>query len=207
MNRSKFFPIVLLIVLAAYAVFLIVQLPQPYGKIALGIVVLGFAFNLLSNRKRALMLVSLTVAGSVFILTAGTMFMVDNQRKRSLFDIETAVAFHKISLNEAQEKAKVENKVIFIDFYTAWCGPCLEFSRNILTDRAVGEAMNKSFISLKFDAEKGDGVALAKRYQVTSYPTLLVLDTDGNVLEDVGGNLIPTSEQMIETAKKYQKSL
>lgn len=207
MKNARLFPALLLAVLAAYSVFLWIQLPQPYGRISLVLVLVGFAFNLMGNRKRALTLISLTVAGSVFMLTAGTMFMVNNHSKRKQFDMATAVTFHKISFEEAQAKAKAENKVLFVDFYTAWCGPCLEFTRNVLTDQEVGAAMNKSFISLKYDAEKGDGVALAERYNVASYPTLLVLDTDGNVLEDVGGQFVPNREVMIETAKKYQKSL
>ncbi|HMV10164.1 MAG TPA: thioredoxin family protein, partial [Cyclobacteriaceae bacterium] len=157
MKNPRLFPAIVLTVLAAYSIFLWIQLPQPYGRIALVVVLVGFAFNLISNRKRALTLISLTVAGSVFVLTAGTMFMVENQSKRKLFDIETAVTFHKISFEEAKAKAKAENKVLFVDFYTAWCVPCLEFTRNVLTDKEVGEAMNKSFISLKYDAEKGDG--------------------------------------------------
>lgn len=207
MKNPRLFPAIVLTVLAAYSIFLWIQLPQPYGRIALVVVLVGFAFNLISNRKRALTLISLTVAGSVFVLTAGTMFMVENQSKRKLFDIETAVTFHKISFEEAKAKAKAENKVLFVDFYTAWCVPCLEFTRNVLTDKEVGEAMNKSFISLKYDAEKGDGIALAERYKVAGYPTLLVIDTDGNVLEEVGGQFIPRRELMIETARKYQKSL
>lgn len=207
MKNARLFPALLLAVLAAYSVFLWIQLPQPYGRISLVLVLVGFAFNLMGNRKRALTLISLTVAGSVFMLTAGTMFMVNNHSKRKQFDMATAVTFHKISFEEAQAKAKAENKVLFVDFYTAWCGPCLEFTRNVLTDQEVGAAMNKSFISLKYDAEDGDGVALAERYNVASYPTLLVLDPDGNVLEDVGGQFVPNREVMIETAKKYQKSL
>lgn len=206
MKNPRLFPAIVLTVLAAYSIFLWIQLPQPYGRIALVVVLVGFAFNFVSNRKRALTLISLTVAGSVFVLTAGTMFMVENQSKRKLFDIETAVTFHKISFEEAKAKAKAENKVLFVDFYTAWCVPCLEFTRNVLTDKEVGEAMNKSFISLKYDAEKGDGIALAERYKVAGYPTLLVIDTDGNVLEEVGGQFIPRRELMIETARKYQKN-
>lgn len=207
MINRKALPLVLLAVLAAYSIFLWIQLKQPYGRISLVIVLAGFAFNLISNRKRALSLVSLAAAGSVFVLTAGTMFMINNHNKRKLFDIDTAVTFHKISFEEAQAKAKAENKVIFIDFYTAWCVPCLEFTQNVLTDKEVGEAMNKSFISLKYDAEKGDGIALAERYKVRGYPTLLVIDTDGNVLEEVGDQFIPRRELMIETARKYQKNL
>lgn len=173
----------------------------------MGFLIISLAINFLKNSRLRIMLHSLTVAASSFVLVAGTQFMLENGAKRKLFDLETAVTFHKISFEEAQRKAKTENKMIFVDFYTAWCGPCLEFSRTVLTDPEVGEVMNKNFVSLKFDAEKGSGIALAKRYNVTSYPTLLVISQDGEVMEDIGNNLLPTRDVMIETADKYQKIL
>lgn len=64
--------------------------------------------------------------------------------------------------------------------------------------------MNSAFVNLKFDAEKGEGIALAKRYKVSSYPTLLIINTQGKMLEDIGdGNIVPNREVMIKTAKKY----
>lgn len=130
--------------------------------------------------------------------------MLDNIQKRKLFELETAVHFDKTTFDEALKKAQQLNKPIFIDFYTAWCGSCLEFSRTVLTDDEVGDVMNSAFVNLKFDAEKGEGIALAKRYKVSSYPTLLIINTQGKMLEDIGdGNIVPNREVMIKTAKKY----
>jgi len=91
------------------------------------------------------------------------------------------IEFEHISLEEALVKAKKENKLIFIDFYTVWCGPCKQMVKTIFPLPEVGEVYNKSFVNLKLDAEK-EGKAVAKQYNVTGYPTLLYLDTDGNVL-------------------------
>ena len=91
------------------------------------------------------------------------------------------VEFEHISLEEALAKAKKENKLVFIDFYTVWCGPCKKMAKIIFPLPEVGDVYNKNFINLKLDAEK-EGEAVAKQYNVTGYPTLLYLDTDGNVL-------------------------
>ncbi|WP_066220071.1 thioredoxin family protein [Formosa haliotis] len=91
------------------------------------------------------------------------------------------IQFDHITFEEALQKAKQENKLVFIDFHTVWCGPCKKMARDVFPLASVGDVYNKNFINLKLDAEK-EGKAVAKKYNVTNYPTFLFLDTDGNVL-------------------------
>ena len=77
------------------------------------------------------------------------------------------------------------------------------FTKNVLTDQEVGEFMNDAFVNLKYDAEKGEGIKIAKKYKVTSYPTLLIIDSDGNLLERIGDQWVPKKEDMIAVSKKY----
>lgn len=125
------------------------------------------------------------------------------QGQRSKFDIPTAVTFEKTDFETTLAKAKAENKPLFIDFYTAWCAPCLAFTKNVLTDEEVGIYMNETFINLKYDAEKGEGINIAKKYNVKFYPTLLVIDCDGKVLENLSDSGLPKKEEMIKIAKRY----
>ena len=81
------------------------------------------------------------------------------------------IKFFKGTYAEAIKKAKKEKKQIFIDFYTEWCGPCLNMAENIFVLDNVAEVYNSNFVSLKIDAEKGEGVELAKKFQVRSFPT------------------------------------
>ncbi|PKQ63087.1 hypothetical protein BZG02_09985 [Labilibaculum filiforme] len=100
---------------------------------------------------------------------------------------------------EAKAKAKAENKVIFVDVYTDWCGPCMRMAASVFKDVTVGELMNSSFISMKIDAEKGEGIAFAKEYEVKAFPTLLFIDGDGKIVyKAVGGK---NSEEFIDLAK------
>ena len=79
-------------------------------------------------------------------------------------------------------QAKAQKKLIFVDIYTTWCGPCKEMDKKTFTEVSVGDKFNASFINYKIDAEKGFGVTLAKRYNVTSYPTCLFVDPSENLI-------------------------
>ncbi len=75
-------------------------------------------------------------------------------------------------------KAKITQKPIFIDVYTSWCGPCKKMAKDIFPLKEVGEKFNASFINYKIDAEKGEGIEIAKKYKVNSYPTYLFVTGD-----------------------------
>lgn len=101
---------------------------------------------------------------------------------------DEGIIFFEGTLADAQEKAAQERKLIFMDAYTSWCGPCKQMSRNVFTDAEVGAFFNKHFINIKVDMEKGEGPRLAGRYRVNSYPTLLFLDEKGEVVHAAKGS-------------------
>ena len=86
--------------------------------------------------------------------------------------------FRHISYAEGLEAAKAENKLLFIDFYTEWCGPCKQMMRDVFPQKEVGDFMNAHFVCLKIDAEKGEGMKLAERYNIQAYPTFLLINAD-----------------------------
>ena len=97
--------------------------------------------------------------------------------------------FRHVSFAEGVAAAKAEGKLVFIDFFTEWCGPCRMMANNIFPQKAVGDYFNEKFVCLKIDAEKGEGVELAKRFNVTAYPTFIVLDANEKLLGTrVGGS-------------------
>lgn len=85
------------------------------------------------------------------------------------------------TLSAALDRAGEEGKLVFVDFYTDWCLPCKLMDEDVFTDPAFGRFMNERFVSVKVDAEAGNGPKLAALYGVKAYPTLLWVDPSGRV--------------------------
>lgn len=100
---------------------------------------------------------------------------------------EKGIQFYQGSWNEALHLAKEENKLVFLDIYATWCGPCKRLKANTFPDEAVGEFYNTNFINLALDGEKGEGRELARKYAIKGYPTLLFVDHTGAVVARTAG--------------------
>ena len=94
----------------------------------------------------------------------------------------TGINFQRKNLEEAKKLAQKENKLIFIDLYTTWCGPCKLMKKNTFPDAELGAFFNKNFISLYIDAEK-EGTELAKKFKIVNYPSFLFLDQNGELVQ------------------------
>lgn len=115
---------------------------------------------------------------------------------------DRSIRFENGTFQEALEKAKKENKLLFIDCYTSWCGPCKMLARDVFTNNAVADYFNERFISLKVDCEEGEGPELRKRFGVSSYPTMIFIDGQGKVVGKLFGasdaaHFIPRVEEAL----------
>jgi thioredoxin-related protein len=105
----------------------------------------------------------------------------------SNFSFGQGIEFFHGTWKEAIAKAKAEGKLLFVDAYTEWCGPCKSMSKNVFTKEEVGAYFNANFINLKLDMEKEDGVTFGHQYPVRAYPTLFFLNGDGKEIKKVVG--------------------
>lgn len=104
---------------------------------------------------------------------------------------QEGVNFEQLTFTQALEKAKQEKKLVFVDCYTSWCGPCKYMVENVFTLPEAGEFFNQNFVCVKYDMEKGEGKELAQRWAVKAYPTFFVLRPNGEVQHRIlgGGTL------------------
>lgn len=85
--------------------------------------------------------------------------------------------------------AQEQDKYIFMDCYTSWCGPCKALAKDIFTRKDVGDFFNANFINVKYDMEKGVGKDLYKHYKsnIIGFPTLLLINKEGKVVHQMAG--------------------
>ena len=110
------------------------------------------------------------------------------------------ITFEHGTFEEALNKAKAENKMLFMDCYTAWCGPCKMLQNTTFPDPGVGAFFNDNFISFKIDCEKGEGPDICNRYGVSAYPSLFFIGIDGKVVQKSMG--YRPAESLINEAKR-----
>lgn len=97
----------------------------------------------------------------------------------SSFSQNRSIQFIEKPWSEILQLARKENKMIFMDAYASWCGPCKWIAANIFRNDTVADYYNKTFICTKIDMEKGEGPKLAQKFEVKAYPTLMFFDTSG----------------------------
>lgn len=128
---------------------------------------------------------------------------------------------------EITAMAKQQNKFIFVDCFTTWCGPCKWMTANVFPDEKTGDFYNSKFINVKLqmDSTGADNEAVVvmrpdvkrfeKDFQVRAYPTYLFFDPSGELVHravgsmpadkfmEVGKNALNPDKQYVSLKKKY----
>jgi thioredoxin-related protein len=127
-----------------------------------------------------------------------------------LFSI-TTVSAQNIAFSENKKwedvlaSAKSSGKLVFVDVYTDWCGPCKLMDKEVFTQKSIAQQMNEGFINYKMNAEKGDGIGLSKHYNVFSYPTYLFINGNGTLIYRANGYMAAEEfDKEIANAKAEQ---
>lgn len=111
-----------------------------------------------------------------------------------------SIQFEHSSWAQVMKKARQEKKMIFIDAYTSWCGPCKLMAKEVFTRDEVADYYNKHFICIKYDVEKDKTIPMKNPYGISCYPTFLYLTPDGEVVHKVVGSCEP--DEFIAWTKK-----
>lgn len=86
----------------------------------------------------------------------------------------------KLALNRSK-------KLIFLDFHADWCGPCHYMDANVFTDLKIQNKLKKDFVAIKVNVDLPQSKALCSRYSINSYPSYVVIDSEGKSLLYIEG--------------------
>lgn len=127
---------------------------------------------------------------------------------------DTGVHFtHERSWSNALATARRENKPIFVDCFTTWCGPCKAMDKIIYTNPGVGAYMDTAFIAVRLQLDTtshdndlvrswySDAHAFLARYNITAFPTFLFFSPEGNLVDwAVGARNVKDFTALLEEA-------
>ncbi|MEO0468580.1 MAG: thioredoxin family protein [Bacteroidota bacterium] len=114
------------------------------------------------------------------------------------------ISFSKGQLAEAKARAAAENKLIFIDAYAVWCGPCKVMEKKVFTNQKVANYFNEHFINVKLDVDHEEGQAFANHHKIQYIPEFFFMDADGKIVKREKG-LIRTDD-FLKLAEEAQTS-
>lgn len=110
-----------------------------------------------------------------FILVSAALFLM-------------ALPAHAISwesdLAKALKSAEGSNKPLMVDFYTDWCGWCKKLDSNTYSDKTIND-LSAKFICVKVNADKARDLTV--KYGVRGYPTIIFLNSKGDVEQVIVG--------------------
>jgi len=109
------------------------------------------------------------------------------------------IKFLESNWDKIIKKAKKENKIIFVDAYADWCGPCKWMGENVFSDNDVANFYNENFINVRFDMESELGIEFEKTFEVSAYPTLMFISPDGKLIKKRVGAL--DADKFLKLAK------
>ncbi len=116
---------------------------------------------------------------------------------------DTGILFHQGSWEEALELAEKEGKPVFLDIYASWCGVCKKLKTKSFPDEEVAKYYNANFINVALDGEKGEGIQLVEKYDVEKFPSLIFVNSKGELIAQTQGyhspkQLLKLGEQIAE---------
>lgn len=87
-------------------------------------------------------------------------------------------------LNSALNTAQNSNKLVLVDVYAPWCGWCKEMDKNTFQNPQVQQKLS-NYVLVRVNGDENPD--LTRKYQVYSYPTILILDSTGNLIKTITG--------------------
>ena len=125
----------------------------------------------------------------------------------------------EITSTDHRQELVSKNKIVVIDYYTQWCGPCKMMMSRTFTNQQVIDYINGNYYAVKFDAESANPVEfkgktfsnpgwkqnvrgrnstheLSRALGVNAYPTLVYMDENADIIAPISGYKTPPQLEM-----------
>ncbi|HVU96073.1 MAG TPA: thioredoxin family protein [Puia sp.] len=110
-----------------------------------------------------------------------------NTKYKAMLTSHDGINFNVISLVQAKQLAKDENKPLFVFAHASWCPTCKRMENEVLNQKALGDSYNKEVVNVAIDIDSPDGKQLGKQFPIRATPTLLFFNPDGSVARKIEG--------------------
>ena len=114
----------------------------------------------------------------------------------ALLRVSAAEFEWQTDLPKAQTQAKADKKLVMLDFTGSdWCGWCIKLNKEVFSTTEFAEYAKKNLVAVEVDfprnkevslAQKKANDELAKKYSIRGFPTIIVLDSEGRKLGQLG---------------------
>lgn len=114
----------------------------------------------------------------------------------ALWQVHAAELNWQTDLPKAQAQAKAEHKLVMLDFTGSdWCGWCIKLNNEVFSQPEFAEYAKKNLVPVEVDfprkkklspAQKSANDALGRKYNIQGYPTIIVLNSAGQKVGELG---------------------
>lgn len=142
--------------------------------------------------RRLAAIAALPAIGLIFLTVSGV-----TDPSKSIDKTEVKNELNWLRFDQGLKQASENDKLIFIDFYTNWCGFCKKMERDTFSDKAVSEYLGEHFVTVKINGESRDAIdtpegnlngrQLARLFSVRGYPTYWFLKSNGEKINYTAG--------------------
>jgi thioredoxin-related protein len=114
--------------------------------------------------------------------------------------------FYSGSYDDFLREARKQGKVAILDFWAAWCAPCKKMDKETFTNAELAKHLNENFLIYKVNVDTFDGMEIANRFGVESFPTIITLNSRGRFMNELKGFLPANhlTEKLNQSSKQPQ---
>lgn len=116
--------------------------------------------------------------------------------------------FYSGSYDNFLREARKQDKIAILDFWASWCAPCKKMDKETFSNPELAKHLNENFLIYKVNVDTFDGMEIANKFDVESFPTIITLDSRGQFIDEMKGffpanYLIEKLNQSIEQPQTY----